>query len=81
MKTWLKHILVLGLFLVGNCFSAQDVQSPEDFFNAAAKEYIADNKLEAIKILNDGLDAHQGNERMTKLAEELLKKMEEEQED
>jgi hypothetical protein len=50
-----------------------------EYFNQAAKQYVKEDKLAALKTLDKGLRAHPGDARMLKLAEELLKEQQNQQ--
>ena len=78
-----KTIQIITLILVGFAASAQtpaiDYSTPQEFFDEAAKKYIADDKLGAVQILQAGLQKFEGDEEMRALAEELFKDMQQQQ--
>lgn len=47
--------------------------SADDYFNLAAKQYVKEDKVSALRTLDKGLQKHPGDPRLLKLAEELLK--------
>ena len=70
------HLLVLLLTVA---VSQAQTTSAEEFFNRAAREYVKEDKLAALKTLDKGLQAYPGDARMLKLAEELLKEQQQQQ--
>jgi hypothetical protein len=62
---------------------AQDttaVKSPMDYFNLAAKQYVKEDKMSALRTLDQGLQQHPQDARLRKLATELLKEQQQQQE-
>lgn len=76
MKRLSSLLLLVGLALG---VTAQADKSPKDYFDQAAQQYIDGEKLEAVQTLKNGLDAHPSDAHMTRLAEALLKQMEQDQ--
>lgn len=70
------HLLVLLLTVAA---SQAQPNSADEYFNRAARQYVKEDKLAALKTLDKGLQAHPGDARMLKLAEELLKEQEQQQ--
>ena len=66
-------LIALSAFLPGPQLLAQ---SASDFFNQAANLYIANKRVEAIQLLEEGLRSHPEDEKLAKL---LAKAKEEEQ--
>lgn len=66
------RILSTTLFLLASAM-VRSQTTALDYFNQAAKQYVKEDKLAALKTLDKGLRAHPGDARMLKLAEELLK--------
>lgn len=66
------RILPTILFLLASAM-VRSQTTALDYFNQAAKQYVKEDKLAALKTLDKGLRAHPGDARMLKLAEELLK--------
>jgi hypothetical protein len=61
---------------------AQDttaVKSPMDYFNLAAKQYVKEDKMSALRTLDQGLQQHPQDARLRKLATELLKEQQQQQ--
>lgn len=75
----MKPIVIIALLLAPLTGFAQDEMTPREYFNSAARNFLDGKKRDAIQTLNAGLEAHPGDERMLKLAEELLKEMEQQQ--
>ncbi len=75
----------LSLLLVMFCamtMVAQDttaVKSPMDYFNLAAKQYVKEDKMSALRTLDQGLQQHPQDARLRKLATELLKEQQQQQ--
>ncbi|MGC6532780.1 MAG: hypothetical protein ACON34_07225 [Flavobacteriales bacterium] len=65
--------------LVTTGLSAQNVLSQRDYFDNAAKQFLDGKKKEAIQTLESGLKAYPNDSSMEKLAEALLKEMEQQQ--
>ena len=70
------HLLALLLTVA---VSQAQTTSAEEFFNRAARQYVKEDKLAALKTLDKGLQAYPGDARMLKLAEELLKEQQQQQ--
>ena len=71
--------MTLLALLVTTGLSAQNALSQRDYFDNAAKQFLDGKKKEAIQTLESGLKAHPNNSSMEKLAEALLKEMEQQQ--
>ncbi len=75
----LRYILLLvAIVLSGNALVAQTA-SAEDYFNRAAKQYVKEDKANALRTLDKALQEHPGDARLLKLAEELLKEDQQQQ--
>lgn len=70
--------MITGLLLGVACM-AQGT-SAEAYFNQASKEYVKQDKITALRTLDNGLRQYPGDPRLLKLAEELIKEDEQEQE-
>ena len=73
-------LLALLALLVTTGLSAQNALSQRDYFDNAAKQFLDGKKKEAIQTLESGLKAYPNDPSMEKLAEALLKEMEQQQE-
>ncbi len=62
----------LACLLVSGVSWAQST-SADAYFNQAARQYVKEDKLSALRTLDKGLKAYPGDARMLQLAEELLK--------
>ena len=71
------QFLFLSLIAGAVCL-AQDL-SAEAYFNKASKEYVKQDKMQALRTLDAALRAHPGDPRLLKLAEELVKEEEKKQ--
>jgi hypothetical protein len=61
---------------------AQDTTAFSDaahYFNEAGRQYVLENRMEALKTLDKGLRKFPDDERLRKLAEELLKQQQQQQ--
>jgi len=65
-------VLIVALF-VGHTVALAQTASADDYFNRAAKQYVKEDKLSALRTLDKGLQQYPGDARLLKLAEELLK--------
>ncbi len=74
----LRYTYLMSLFLMPFAMAAQDL-SALDYFNRAAKEYVKQDKLTALRTLDEALRHHPGDPRLLKLAEELLKEEQQQQ--
>ncbi len=63
--------IALALLALPGMASAQS--APEEYFNKAAREYIKEDRITALRTLDAGLRAHPGDARMRRLAEAILK--------
>lgn len=68
-------ILAIGFLLTCASTRAQN-ETAEAYFNQASKEYVKQEKIEALRTLDAGLKQFPGDARMLRLAEELLKEQE-----
>ena len=75
MKT---PFLLLFAALIAPTTAAQ-TPSADEYFNRAARHYVKDDKLTALRTLDAGLRQYPGDARMLKLAEELLKENQQQQ--
>lgn len=71
-------ILATALFL-GNGLIMAQTASAGDYFNRAAKQYVKEDKVNALRTLDKALQEHPGDARLLKLAEELLKEEQQQQ--
>ena len=68
--------MVCCLLLLHLASLAQDstaIADAEHFFNEAARQYVLENRMDALKTLDKGLRKYPDDARLRKLAEELLK--------
>lgn len=83
--TYFRHasrflFMIISFFLTGPISAqVQDRTAALDYFNRASKEYIKKDKLSALRTLDEGLRNYPGDARMLKLAEELLKESQQQQ--
>lgn len=75
--TALRNLMAIPLLLVGLCAHAQT--PPEQYFNKAAREYVKEDRITALRTLDEGLRAHPGDARMRRLAEAILKEQQQQQ--
>ncbi|MBP7408683.1 MAG: hypothetical protein KA941_08000 [Flavobacteriales bacterium] len=75
----MKRTIHLIAMLLTVMVSQAQTSSAEEYFNLAARQYVKEDKLAALKTLDKGLQAHPGDARMLKLAEELLKEQQQQQ--
>ena len=75
----MKRTIHLIALLLTVMVSKAQTSSAEEYFNLAARQYVKEDKLAALKTLDKGLQAHPGDARMLKLAEELLKEQQQQQ--
>lgn len=75
----MKRTIHLIAMLLAVVVSQAQTSSAEEYFNLAARQYVKEDKLAALKTLDKGLQAHPGDARMLKLAEELLKEQQQQQ--
>ncbi len=71
--------IVLSLGLLGPVIGLPQTGTADDYFNRAAKLYVKEDKLAALKTLDLGLRQYPGDARMLKLADELLKDQQQQQ--
>lgn len=65
-------VAALGLSFTASAQSA----SPEEWFNKAAHQYVKEDRMAALRTLDQALAQHPGDARLLRLAEELLKENE-----
>lgn len=78
MSTIRTTLLLASLLLCFHVVLAQTA-SADDYFNRAAKQYVKEDKVSALRTLDKGLQQHPGDPRLLKLAEELLKEEQQQQ--
>ncbi|MBK9177609.1 MAG: hypothetical protein IPM46_15005 [Flavobacteriales bacterium] len=66
-----RHLLLLAGMLMWLAGRAQT--TPEDYFNLAARQYVKEDKRQALRTLDLGLRAHPEDRKLRGLAEALLK--------
>jgi len=71
--TPIRSTLLLASMLLWCHTLLAQTASAEDYFNRAAKQYVKEDKVSALRTLDKGLQQHPGDPRLLKLAEELLK--------
>lgn len=71
--------LTAALFAVHFAMHAQGTTTADAYFNLAAKQFVKEDKLSALKTLDKGLREHPGDAKLLRLAEELLKEQENQQ--
>lgn len=70
-----KHIWVMLFLLLPLCnFAQSGNKTAEDYFNAASERYINNKSTEALKLIYQGLQLDQNNQKLKDLAEIILKK-------
>lgn len=70
----LHGLLLCALPILGRAQAdSSATPSAEDYFNKASRQYVKEDKLSALRVLDRGLRAHPGDPRLLKLAQELLK--------
>lgn len=77
--SFIRKISFFLLLLPGALVHAQT--SAEAFFNQASREYVKEDKMKALKTLDQGLQQHPGDPRLLKLAEELVKEQEQQKQE
>lgn len=75
----LRYILLLASLVLANALLLAQSASAEDYFNRAAKQYVKEDKVNALRTLDKALQEHPGDARLLKLAEELLKEDQQQQ--
>lgn len=76
--------IIRTIVLIATCtwdcsVSMGQTASAEEYFNRAAKQYVKEDKLSALRTLDKGLQQYPGDARLLKLAEELLKEEQQQQ--
>ena len=75
----LRYILLLAAIVLGGNALVAQTASAEDYFNRAAKQYVKEDKVNALRTLDKALQEYPGDARLLKLAEELLKEDQQQQ--
>lgn len=78
----MRTLTLLLLWVCAMNLAAQDtaaVKTPMDYFNLAAKQYVKEDKMSALRTLDQGLQQHPQDARLRKLATELLKEQQQQQ--
>jgi Ca-activated chloride channel homolog len=70
---------LIMLLMAGSLAVNGQELSALDYFNRASREYVKQDKLTALKTLDEALKHHPGDPRLLKLAEELLKEEQQQQ--
>lgn len=76
MNAWTYPLLAFTLL---TSVHARAQTTAEDFFNKAAREYVKEEKIAALRTLDQGLRAHPGDGRMRNLAEAIMKEQQQQQ--
>lgn len=74
----LRPPIVLAILLLCAALPAQD-NTAEAYFNRASKEYVKQDKMLALRTLDEGLQKYPTDPKLLKLAEELVKQEEKDQ--
>ena len=75
----LRYMILLAASVLGRNALVAQTASAEDYFNRAAKQYVKEDKVNALRTLDKALQEHPGDARLLKLAEELLKEDQQQQ--
>lgn len=75
----LRYMILLSAIVLGRNALVAQTASAEDYFNRAAKQYVKEDKVNALRTLDKALQEHPGDARLLKLAEELLKEDQQQQ--
>lgn len=77
----MNQLRTLLFVLAGTLGSATWAQDPtaQTFFDKAAREYVKQDKMEALRTLDRGLQQFPGDPKLLKLAEELVKEDQQQQ--
>jgi len=78
----MKYTTAFCLLIMHLASPAQDstvTAHAEHYFNEAARQYVLENRMEALKTLDKGLRKYPDDARLRKLAEELLKQQQQQQ--
>lgn len=76
MNAWTYPLLAIALL---TSVHARAQTTAEDYFNKAAREYVKEEKIAALRTLDQGLRAHPGDARMRNLAEAIMKEQQQQQ--
>lgn len=79
MTRMLPFLLVLFCATSGAAQDTTAVKGPMDYFNLAAKQYVKQDKMSALRTLDQGLQQHPQDARLRKLATELMKEEQQQQ--
>lgn len=77
----MRNLRISMMMLAVGCFSlakGQDVTA-DAYFNRASKEYVKQDKMQALRTLDEALQKYPGDPKLLKLAEELVKEEEKKQ--
>jgi hypothetical protein len=69
----IKHTLYIVCCLLVGFAKAQSTKSATDYFNEASKHYVESKKIDALKTIEQGLQEHKNDKKLTELAEKILK--------
>jgi cell division protein FtsN len=72
-------LLLLTMHLTSHAQDSTAFAGAEHYFNEAGRQYVLENRMEALKTLDKGLRKFPDDERLRKLAEELLKQQQQQQ--
>ena len=67
-----RMLFLFAVWSVGMSSFAQSTTA-EAYFNQASKEYVKQDKMQALRTLDHALQQYPGDPRLLKLAEELVK--------
>lgn len=68
-----RSVLVWAALFLRALSAVAQTATAEDYFNQAAKQYVKEDKVSALRTLDKGLQEHPGDARLLKLADDLLK--------
>jgi|APTNR8051073442_1049403.scaffolds.fasta_scaffold02185_5 outer membrane biosynthesis protein TonB len=74
-----QHIILPLIALLFTTDLVAQQMNADTYFNQASREYVKQDKMTALRTLDRGLQAHPGDPKLLKLAEELLKEEEKKQ--
>jgi len=78
--TMIRTFLLFASVLAFVCGKAQETTA-DGYFNLASKEYVKQDKMQALRTLDKGLAQYPGDPKLLKLAEELIKEDEKKQQE
>ncbi|HQV74485.1 MAG: hypothetical protein KBA60_03180 [Flavobacteriales bacterium] len=77
--------MIRTLLLIASAFAfvsgKAQVTTADGYFNLASKEYVKQDKIQALRTLDKGLAQYPGDPKLLKLAEELIKEDEKKQQE